>query len=195
MFSRKIKNNISNICVFCGSRFGTKTYQNDYITAAEAVGKFLAKNNINLVFGSGNTGLMGVVSDTCLDNGGKVYGFTTKELIKVETPRKHKNHKIKILKNLQERKLAMINKADAFIILPGGFGTFDEILEVIVAKQIKEIDKPIFIINIKDFYTDFYKFVFKDVIKNGFANIDAINLITAIGNTKSILNKVSAYNK
>ena len=189
-FNKKRVNNILNVCVFCGSRSGDKKNQNFYVKVAKEIGKFLANNNINLVFGSGNTGLMGAVSDACLDNLGIVYGFTTKELMKFETPRIHKNHKLKILKTIQERKLAMLKKADAFIVLPGGLGTFDELFEVIVANQIGEIKKPIFIINVNDFYTDFYDYVFKNIIKSKFANPDAIKLVEISDDVDYILNKI-----
>ena len=189
-FNKKSVNNMLNVCVFCGSRNGDKKNQNIYVKVAKEIGKFLANNNINLVFGSGNTGLMGAVSDACLDNLGTVYGFTTKELMKFETPRIHKNHKLKILKTIQERKLAMLKKADAFIVLPGGLGTFDELFEVIVANQIGEIKKPIFIINVNDFYTYFYDYVFKNIIKSKFANPDAIKLVEISDDVDYILNKI-----
>jgi len=189
-FNKKSVNNILNVCVFCGSRSGDKKNQNIYVKVAKEIGKFLADNNINLIFGSGNTGLMGAVSDACLDNLGIVYGFTTKELMKFETPRIHKNHKLKILKTIQERKLAMLKKADAFIVLPGGLGTFDELFEVIVANQIGEIKKPIFIINVNDFYTYFYDYVFKNIIKSKFTNPDAIKLVEISDDVDYILNKI-----
>lgn len=168
---------IKNICVFCGAKSGKEPNKKYYEKTAEELGKLIATKGYNLIYGAGNTGLMGKVSKSCLDNGGFVEGSTTPTIAELEKPVSHKNHKIIVHKNLQVRKDRFLKVADVFLALPGGFGTYDEIFEVIVSNQIGQIKKPIFLIDIKGYYKDFYKYVIQKTVKEGFAKEEIIHIV------------------
>ncbi len=139
---------IKNICVFCGSGLGTDTR---FLELTAELGKFLALNNYKLVYGGANVGLMGILADNALENGGEVLGIMPKHLVEKEVA--HKNLSEFILVNdMMERKQIMIEKSDAFITLPGGYGTFDELFEVLSLNQLGIIQKPCAILNIHGYY-------------------------------------------
>jgi hypothetical protein len=154
-----------------------------YKAAAEQLGKELASRNIHLVYGGGGQGLMGVLANTVLNNGGSVTGVITHSLYEIEG---HdgltKLHKIE---TMQERKLMMARLSDAFIILPGGLGTLEELFEVWNAAKINIHNKPIGILNINNFYDGLINFI-EYTINEGFAKNNLQDLIT-ISNDPSYL--------
>ena len=125
-------NNIKTICIFCGSCFGNDRV---YIEKAEALGKLLAHENITLVYGGSNLGLMGVIADTVLENNGKVIGVIPEHLENKGISHS-KLTNLHISKTMNDRKAMMIELSDAFIAMPGGFGTMDEITEVLSLNQL-----------------------------------------------------------
>lgn len=165
-----------SVCVFCGAH---NSKQNIYEPMAEELGSLIAKNNMRLVYGAGGTGLMGKIATGALKEKGEVYGITTKQIAAFEKP--VKGTKFKISKNIQERKKEFIESSDAFISLPGGFGTFDEIFEVLVHTQINDKhnvlvkkktstkNKPTILINLNGFFDPFIKLV-DSMIKSGLVN-------------------------
>ena len=139
---------MKQITLFCSSTVGNNP---KYVQEAETLGKLLAQNNINLIYGGANVGLMKAVADSVLINGGKVIGIITKLLAtKHDIPKNITQ--IIITDTLQERKAKMMKLADGFIILPGGFGTLDELFEVTASAQLELHTKPIVIINTNGFY-------------------------------------------
>ena len=141
---RKIK----NICVFCGSGLGANT---KFSQDAEILGKYLADNNYKLIYGGANIGLMGILADAVMENGGTVLGIMPKHLVEKEVAHLNLNELI-IVESMDERKNIMIEKSDAFISLPGGFGTFDELFEVLSLNQLGIIHKPCAILNVNGYY-------------------------------------------
>ncbi|WGL60907.1 TIGR00730 family Rossman fold protein [Pigmentibacter sp. JX0631] len=146
---------MKNICVFCGSNDGAKSI---YTKTAVALGKYLASNNITLIYGGGNVGLMGSIANSVLQNGGKVIGVMPEYLVKKEIA--HKNlSELHIVQSMHERKALMAKLADGFIALPGGFGTFEELLEIVTWAQLLYHQKPCAVLNVDGFYDYLIKFI------------------------------------
>ena len=141
---------MKSIAVYCGSSNKVDT---KYREEAKKVGKFLAKNKIKLVYGGGNMGLMGDIANSALDKGGEVFGVITEHLIDIEKKNESLNN-IKVVSSMHERKIEMYNKADMFLIFPGGVGTLEEFFEVYSWKQLAIHNKPIIIYNFDNFWKD-----------------------------------------
>ncbi len=134
---------MKNICVFCASKTGNDPA---FSTIAEETGKEIASRNKRLIYGGGNIGLMGKVANSVLDHGGEIVGIIPDFLLKREVGHIEATELV-IVQDMMERKVEMINRSNAFIALPGGFGTLDEVLEVITWNQLHLIDKPLVIVN------------------------------------------------
>ena len=140
---------MKRICVFCGSSAGK---QPEYRACAEELGRELVRRKIGLVYGGGNVGLMGAVADAVLDTGGEAIGVIPEHLMSREIGHKELT-KLHIVKSMHERKALMADLSDAFIALPGGFGTFEEFFEVVTWSQLGLHLKPCGVINVLDYYT------------------------------------------
>lgn len=138
---------IRRICVYCGSGPGTDP---DFVAAARAFGRLLAESRIGLVYGGGSVGLMGELARSVLDHGGEVLGIIPEFLTAREG--KLNRGELMVTNNLHERKQMMFEKADAFVALPGGVGTLEELVEQMTWAQLGRHKKPIVIANIKDFW-------------------------------------------
>lgn len=139
---------IKKICVYCGSADGLRK---QYYDAAFQLGSILANKNIVLVYGAGKTGLMGAVADGVLQNGGKVIGvvpilLNEPQLIHADLT------ELEVVPDIHQRKARMSTLADAFIALPGGFGTFDELFETLTWAQIGIHQKPIGLLNVNNYF-------------------------------------------
>jgi uncharacterized protein (TIGR00730 family) len=139
---------MKRICVFCGSNGGANPV---YQETAEKVGKFLARENIELVFGGGRVGLMGMVADTVLANGGKVIGIIPESLAIREVAHAGLTE-LHVVNSMHERKALMAEFSDGFIALPGGFGTFEEFCEIVTWAQLGIHRKPCALLNVDGFY-------------------------------------------
>ena len=153
-------NNISSITVFCGSADGLNS---DFLDAAYQTGKILANNHIRLVYGAGKTGLMGAIAEGALNAGGEVIGIVPGNL---NTPQLiHANlTELIVCSDIQLRKAKMSALADAFIALPGGYGTLDELFETLTWAQIGIHHKPVGLLNTKNYYDPLLSMV--DAAKN-----------------------------
>jgi uncharacterized protein (TIGR00730 family) len=140
---------IKKMAVFCGSKSGSNVL---FEAHATAVGHLLAQKNITLIYGGGNKGIMGAVANAVLEKDGHVVGVIPQLL----TDREHSHHGITeliVVDNMHVRKTILYEKCDAAIILPGGFGTLDELFEMLTWNQLSIHDKQIFILNTANFYT------------------------------------------
>ena len=145
---------IASVAVFCGSNFGNS---NAYADGARRLGRALAEAGITLVYGGTTKGLMGVVADAVINAGGTAHGVITEQL----RQRGHSHpdlQRSEIVATLRNRKERMAELADAFIAMPGGIGTTEEMMEVWTMNQLSEIDKPVGLLNIADFYQPFLVF-------------------------------------
>lgn len=140
---------MNRICVFCGSSAGS---QPEYRACAEELGAELAQHKIGLVYGGGNVGLMGAIADAVLKAGGEAIGVIPEHLMTREIGHKQLT-KLHVVHSMHERKAMMADLSDAFIALPGGFGTFEEFFEVLTWSQLGLHLKPCGVINVLDYYT------------------------------------------
>ncbi|HKO79241.1 MAG TPA: TIGR00730 family Rossman fold protein [Chitinophagaceae bacterium] len=139
---------IHSLAVFCGSKNGNNPLYKQHTVQ---LGKLMAQHNVTLVYGGGNVGIMGTIADEVMNNGGKVIGVIPQVL--VEWERQHTSiSELLVVDNMHIRKKKMYDLCDAAIILPGGFGTLDELFEMVTWNQLSIHDKMIFILNSGGFY-------------------------------------------
>lgn len=145
---------MKKLCVLVGANFGSKQ---SYFDETKRLGKEIAKRNITLVYGGGRLGLMGVLADAVLENGGKVIGVITKKLYTLEAYPNLTD--LKIVNSMQERKNMMLQLADALMALPGGLGTLEEVCEFWNASKLKIHTKPIGLLNIDNYFNKLMDFL------------------------------------
>lgn len=139
---------IKTVCVYCGSGPGTNPH---FVEAAVALGKSLAENKVGLVYGGGSVGLMGAVATSALDHGGKVTGIIPAFLTARENALTRAQEMI-VTRDMHERKRLMFERSDAFVALPGGVGTLEELVEQLTWQQLGRHSKPILLANIDGFW-------------------------------------------
>lgn len=149
------KKRIEKICVYCGANSGNNPA---FIEAARKLGHMFAKENIELVYGGGKVGLMGAVADAVLEKGGRVTGIIPQKLVEKEQAH-HGIQDLRVVNDMHERKAAMAALADAFIALPGGFGTLEELFEVLTWSQIGYHQKPVAILDVDQYYAHLQAFI------------------------------------
>lgn len=140
---------MKSICVYCGSNAGSKPA---YTERAIALGGRIAQEGLQLVYGGGNVGLMGIVADAVLAAGGEVIGVIPEQLVGWEVAHKGVT-RLEVVANMHERKKRMFDLSDAFVALPGGFGTLDEMFEMLTWRQLGIGDKPCAFLDVEGFYT------------------------------------------
>src|SRR3984893_1879955 len=145
---KRSMNTIVTVCVYCGSGPGTN---HRFVEAAIALGKILADNGVSLVYGGGSNGLMGAIAKTTLDHGGNVIGIIPEFLIARENAMARVQELI-VTPDMHERKRMMFERSDAFVALPGGIGTLEELVEQLTWQQLGRHSKPILIANIDSFW-------------------------------------------
>ncbi len=141
-------NNIKTVCVYCGSGPGTNP---QFVEAAHALGKIFAENGVSLVYGGGSNGLMGAIAKSTLDHGGHVIGIIPDFLISRENALARVQELI-VTPDMHERKRLMFERSDAFVALPGGIGTLEELVEQLTWQQLGRHSKPVLLANIDGFW-------------------------------------------
>jgi len=154
---------IQSVSVFCGSRSGNNPI---FASAASYLGTLLAKEKIKLIYGAGNIGLMGVVADACLAANGHVIGVIPTKLVEKEVAHKGLSE-LFVVDSMHERKALMASKSEAFIALPGGFGTCDELFEILTWAQLGIHHNPIGILNTEGFFDPLLAWI-DQMIEQGF---------------------------
>jgi len=139
---------MKRICVFCGSNAGARS---EYAEAARALATVLAERKLGIVYGGGNVGLMGVLADAALARGGEVIGVIPQKLVDKEVAHRGVTE-LRIVETMHERKALMNDLSDAFLALPGGFGTLDEFFEVLTWSQLGFHGKPCALLNVAGYY-------------------------------------------
>mgnify|MGYP005742833205 FL=1 len=154
---------MKNISIFCGAHEGNNP---KYGEEAKKVAESIAKKGINVVFGGGNVGLMKIISDTALDNGVEVLGISLKSLhaLELANPRLKE---IVVTDTLLDRKDEFMSRSDAFIVLPGGVGSLDELAEIMASNQLGIINKPVGILNTEGYYDHLLSW-FNKAVEEGF---------------------------
>jgi len=181
---------IKKVSVFCG---GSNGINDVFYKDAKDLGKLLAENDLQMVFGGGGNGLMGETSRAVIENGGKIQGIIPEFLLMLENG-DTSNENISVVKDMHIRKAQMYNASDAFIILPGGLGTLDELFEIMVWKQINVQDKPIIIINTNG-YWNFLNTVFDAILENGFAKSNIKAIAQIVNTPEEAIAKLKEYQK
>jgi uncharacterized protein (TIGR00730 family) len=139
---------IKTVCVYCGSGPGTNPR---FVEAAIALGKVFAENDIRLVYGGGSIGLMGAIAESVIDHGGSVTGIIP-EFLKARELMFRRAQEIIVTRDMHERKRLMFERSDAFVALPGGIGTLEELVEQLTWAQLGRHKKPILIANVDRFW-------------------------------------------
>jgi len=174
-------NRVKRVCVYCGSAVGDDPA---YRNAAEKLGSILAGSGIGLVYGGGRVGLMGVLADAALKAGGEVIGIIPGHLHAREIGHQGATRLI-VVGSMHERKQKMFELADAFAILPGGFGTIEEAMEMITWRQLGLHDKPIFLIDAAGYWAPLIM-LFDHVIARGFARPDSRDLFRVLKRVEDV---------
>lgn len=163
---KPMKNNgVRNVCVYCGSNEGAHPV---YIETAQAFGRILAENGIGLVYGGASVGLMGHIARSTLEAGGHVTGIVPQNLPPKEVPFSGVQELIKV-KTFHERKMLMFERSDAFVELPGGVGTLEELVEQVTWVQLSHHNKPVVIADIDGYWQPLIQ-LFEQMRKLGFIN-------------------------
>lgn len=156
--------NIQSVCVYCGASVRAEQIYKD---AASRMGEVLARAGLQVVFGGGKLGLMGIVADNALANGARVVGIIPTLLEEFEGAHP-KLSELHVVDTMHTRKKKMSDLADAFVILPGGFGTLDELFEILTWKQLQIHDKPVIIVNVNGYWDPLKKLI-HNIIEQRFA--------------------------
>jgi hypothetical protein len=154
---------MKRICVFCGSHVGN---DDSYVHMARAAAEAIVRAGYGIVYGGGSVGLMGIVAETALVNGGEVIGVIPHALARTEIAHEGLTE-LHIVNTMHERKALMDDASDAFIALPGGFGTMDELCEVLSWRQLRILDKPIGVLNYRGYYDALLE-LFDSMVREGF---------------------------
>lgn len=173
---------LKSVCVYCGSAFGANP---NHRGSAERFGELLGRNGIDLVYGGGRVGLMGVIADSALKNGSKVIGVIPEHLQSKEVGHQGISE-LRIVPNMHERKELMFQLSDAFVILPGGFGTLDEAFEMITWRQLRLHDKPIVLLDNDGYWAPFVR-LNEHIVQQGFAKPAALSLYTVIDDVEAVI--------
>lgn len=179
---------IKSICVFCGSSSGSNPV---YTEKAIALGNLFTEKNITLVYGGSNVGLMRVIADTMLEVGGRVIGVMPHNLIKLEVAHKGLTE-FHVVESMAERKALMDRLSDAFISMPGGVGTLDELFEVMSWNQLELITKPVALYNVLGYYDQLLAFLDHSVDQRFVKPEHRLNLI-AESDENVLLDKIFNY--
>jgi len=150
-FSRGPMGGVRNICVYCGSGLGNKPV---YAEAARTLGRSIAEHGLGLVYGGGSLGLMGELARATLEAGGRVTGIIPAFLSEREQML-HDVDELVVTEDMHQRKMLMFQKSDAFVALPGGIGTLEELVEQLTWSQLGQHEKPVILANIDGFWTPF----------------------------------------
>lgn len=179
---------MQRICVFCGSNRGT---QPAYALAAEALGDELVKRGLGLVYGGASVGLMGILADRVLAGGGEVIGVMPQALVSREVGHRGLTafHEVE---SMHERKAMMADLADGFIAMPGGFGTLDELFEILTWTQLGLHQKPVGVLNSRGYFDLLFRFL-QHAAREGFMPLAHLEILLYAEEVNQLLELVTTY--
>lgn len=178
---------LNAVCVYCGS---SRPKNPLHAAAAKEFGTALAKDNITLVYGGARIGLMGLIADSVLKDGGMVTGIIPEHLQQYEVGHTGVT-KLHIVENMHVRKKMMFDMSDAFVVLPGGYGTLDEFFEVLTWRQLQLHDKPIVLVDIDGYWAPM-RVLLDHIVDRGFAQQDTRRLVTIVDSVEAIIPAIKA---
>ena len=176
------------ICVFCGSSPGNRP---EYRAATEELGTELVRRNIGLVYGGGNVGLMGILANAVLKAGGEAIGVIPKHLMEREVGHKGLT-KLHVVRSMHERKALMADLSDAFVALPGGFGTLEELCEVVTWAQLGLHAKPCLVLYVLGYYTPLLTML-DHAVEERFLKMENRGLVLARESTAELLRALEEW--
>jgi uncharacterized protein (TIGR00730 family) len=177
---------IKRLCVYCASSRGINE---SYRAAAVSLGTLIAEAGVELVYGGGRVGLMGLLADAALARDGRVTGVIPGHLHDREVA--HPNARLVVVSSMHERKQRMFDLADAFVSLPGGLGTLDETIEIVTWKQLQLHDKPIVVVDVENYWAPLLALV-EHTIAAGFAGAAARDFFRTVGKVEEVLPTLAA---
>lgn len=181
---------MKTIVVYCGANAGKRS---EYFQAAEEAGRALANRGISLVYGGGNLGLMGAVADGVLAGGQKVTGIIPNFLAELEVAHKTLTE-IHFVDTMHERKAKMVSMSDGVIALPGGFGTLDELFEILTWAQLKIFHGPVGVLNVNGFYNHLLAHI-DHMVQEGFLKAENRALLLVADTIDELLDKMMAFER
>jgi uncharacterized protein (TIGR00730 family) len=179
---------LHRVCVFCGSNIGKRPA---YRAATEQLGALLVERGIELVYGGGNIGLMGVLADAVLAGGGRVIGVIPSFMLAKEVAHTGLTE-LRVVSSMHERKAIMSDLSDGFIALPGGFGTFEEFCEVVTWSQLGLQSKPCGLLNVENYYAPLLE-LFDRAVREGFLHEENRRLVLDDENPARLLEKMAEF--
>ena len=179
---------MKKICIFCGSSMG---FDPIYRQKAAELGLAMADRQCELLYGGGSVGLMKIIADVMLERHCKVIGTITEHLMDLEVGYKDIDELI-VVDSMAERKKILEDMADGFIAMPGGFGTMDELFEVMVLSQLRVFDKPVALYNVNGYYDDIIRFIDK-AAKEGFVRKEHAENLLVSDDAKDLLEKMERF--
>ena len=180
---------VTRLCVYCGAAAGRDPR---YRAAAQQLGEALAKAGIELVFGGGRIGLMGVLADAVLMAGGRVVGIIPERLRDAETAHQGATELV-VTGNMHDRKRLMAERAEAFAVLPGGIGTLDEFFEALSWKQLRLHAKPVLLVDVAGYWAPL-RILLDHIAATGFARPSAQSLLRVVPGIEALLAAIAATN-
>jgi len=175
-----------SLCVYCGSRDGVA---GKYVAAAQAVGRWIGEHGGQLVYGGGNKGLMGAVAEATLQAGGRVVGVIPHGLVERELAKRDCTE-LHVVDSMHQRKQMMAERADAFLALPGGIGTFEELFEVWTWRQLGYHDKPVGLLDVDGYYRPLLGFL-DSAVGEGFMNQGQMAMLHAGSDIATLLQSLA----
>ena len=179
---------LQSLCVFCGSSSGRLP---EYEAAARRLGRLLALRQIRLIYGGGNVGLMGAIADEMLAARGTVIGVIPRHLLEKELAHLQVTE-LKIVGSMHERKALMADLSDAFVALPGGIGTFEELFEILTWAQLGLHAKPCGLLDVADYYRPLRQML-QHAADEGFLRPEHLRLLISATEPEELLTKLTAY--
>lgn len=179
---------LKSVCVYCGA---SNKVEGRYKDCAITLGKGLAENNMHLVYGGGDVGLMGLIATAVMDHGGTVTGIIPEHLRQREV-QNEKITELIVVDHMHPRKRLMIEKSDAFVVLPGGIGTLDETFESLTWKSLGLHEKPIFFLNLDDYWDPVFDML-RHMEKHGFLHTPVWQLFDVVDDVDSLIGILSSW--
>lgn len=176
-----------SVCVYCGSRHGVRP---EYTAAARAMGQAIGERGWRLVYGGGNVGLMGEVADATLAAGGTVLGVIPERLLQREVGH-HGLTELVVVQNMHQRKMRMAEEADAFVALPGGIGTFEELFEMWSWRHLGYHDKPLGLLEVQGFWAPLVGFL-RGTVAAGFMDDSQMAMLCLQADAATLLTQLAA---
>jgi len=177
---------LRSVCVFCGSQPGARPA---YVAAARALGEVLARMGIATIYGGGHVGMMGALADAALGAGGRVIGVIPEHLMRPEVA--HQNlDELLVVASMHERKRTMAERADAFVVLPGGYGTFEEMFEMVTWLQLRLQTKPVGMLNVEGYFDHLLAFL-RHGAAEGFIRAEHRDLLLVDESAERLLERVA----